>query len=651
MWRLPNRVRIELERSDIALIAIVCVGVGLRLAYFTGLGFSDDPDYAARAFDLLAGRAHLYTDNNGLRIGTWYPAALGYAVFGITNVGLVIYPIVMSVLAITVMASLGTRLFDRRAGLIAALSLAFYPLDVELATRLLPDGLLAAWSLIAIGLLLSADLAQYEAPGAMNLLRPWSYFFSGAALGWCTVVNMSAIVLLAFLGLYLPVSALLLKRRSSPETFRRLFLAFCCRRYVILFIGFLAVALPEALLYRLKFGSFLTKYTGTLSHYNLEGRSFFRDLWFYPENMFFLHRGWKFQMPAAEYRPYGFFFLAAVPSTIYGLMKGGSRFFIVALWLVSVFAYLEWGSMSVTSWNFLHRLDRHLELITPPMILVIAFACARVADRRPGALVSTVALAWLFTTSLWTIHSRHADTMDHLSLMQPVHAVLEVFHPAHVFMDTQTGAYQRFLDRYEERGRSYHDITLLSSELTEDSMVIVHSDNTFSLQAGLNPLAPPPEWRLQATLNVPGRLGAPKTIRAYKVGPKIPEPIDVDRADLLELHLRGVDSTRVTRDTKLIFYWEGVVDGVEHVEIRGTAATLRHLAFQPARDVISRSYLPITLNQDWQYEVIKEIGRGDVTILEQPSPQNNFSLIVEVNDGRAPGAARYRWFIVGRLTR
>jgi 4-amino-4-deoxy-L-arabinose transferase-like glycosyltransferase len=153
-----------------------------------------------RAFNLLEGRAHLYLDNNGLRIGTWYPAALGYAFFGVTNLGLVIYPLVMSVLAIVVMARLGTRLFDHRTGLTAALLLAFYPLDVELSTRLLRDALLSAWSLVAVYLLSSADLAQEETPGLTTVRKPWWYFLSGAALGWCTAVNMSAIVLLVFVG-------------------------------------------------------------------------------------------------------------------------------------------------------------------------------------------------------------------------------------------------------------------------------------------------------------------------------------------------------------------------------------------------------------------------------------------------------------------
>ena len=271
--------------------------------FFNGLYFSDDPDYAMRAYNLLAGHGHLYTDNNGLRIGTWSPAALGYLVFGINDFGLVVYPLMMAVVAIGVVARLGTRLFDRRTGVLAALLLAIYPLDVELATRLLPDALLAVFSLFTFALLLSADTTQADSPEELSLRRPWSYFFGGAALGWCMAINMSAAVLLAFVALYFPLSAWVLCRDTPRPHRGRRFVAVCCSRYLILAAGAFAVAVPEALLYRLQFGSYLVKYQATLSHYNNEGRSFFRDLWMYPENMFFIHRGWTFQLPPPEDRP------------------------------------------------------------------------------------------------------------------------------------------------------------------------------------------------------------------------------------------------------------------------------------------------------------------------------------------------------------
>lgn len=518
MPTIPSRIRVDVAWADVALIGIICAGLSLRLLYLTGLAFADDPDYAGRAFDLLHGRGHLYLDNNGLRIGTWAPAALGYTLFGISDFGLVIYPLLMSVIAMWVVARLGTRLFDRRTGLVAAALWALYPLDVELSTRLLPDALLASFSLIAVYFLFSGDLAQVQDRGT-TLRRPWSYVASGALLGWCAAINLSSIVLIVFVAVYFPLSSWMMWRRTAPATFGRWLWTVCCRRYLLLAVGFLSIVVPEALMYQQEFGSALAKYGSTLSHYNEEGRSFFRDLWFYPQQMFFLYQGWRVHVPSSAFRPYGYFFVAAVPCLIYGIMRGDARFWMVALWAVSTFAYLQWGSMSLTSWSFLHRLDRHLELVTPPMILAMAFTLVHISRRRAGLVVAITALALLAGTSLRTIHTRHAETIRALSLMKPVHAVLEVFHPARVYMDTQTSAYQRFLDRYEDRGRVYHDLERTLPEPGEGTLVIIHSENPYqTLPGGVDPKSPPANWRLLTFMHVPDGMGATRTLRAYEIG-------------------------------------------------------------------------------------------------------------------------------------
>jgi hypothetical protein len=433
---------------------------------------------------------------------------------------------------------------------------------------------------------------------------------------------------------------------SSRSTFWRSLLAVGCFRYLILLSGFLTVVLAEAALYRFEFGSFLAKYSATISHFNDAGRAFYRDLWLYPENMFFLRRGWTFQLPPPEYRPYGFFFVAAAPSMIYGLVRGGARFGMVGVWGLATFAYLQWGTTSLSSWNLLHRLDRHLELVTPPMILAIAFVLARLMRTRLS-VIAVMVLSCLFATSVWTIHNRHAETMSHLALMEPVHSVLEVFQPSRVFMDTQTGAYQRFLDRYEALGRAYEDIGTLSSEVAEDCMVVVHSDNVFpDPGGGASPLSALHSWQLLATVNVASHRGAPRSVRAYRVSPRALPRLNVDRAVDVERHLREIAPAGIPSNATLFFFWEGLVDGVDRVEIRGRTSILQPMAFQPAREVIWRSYQPIETREDWRYTVIKEAGRGDVTIVQRPSEANGRGLIVEVNDGAAPGAARYRWFIV-----
>ena len=275
---------------------------------------------------------------------------------------------------------------------------------------------------------------------------------------------------------------------------------------------------------------------------------------------------------------------------------------MIALWALSTFGYLEWGTMSFSSWNFLHRLDRHLELATPPMILATAWGLARLSRLRRGAWVTSLAAAALAVTSTSTIRARHRETLGHLSLMQPIHSVLEVFHPADVFMDTQTNAYQQFLDRYESRGRTYHDVANLQSELADDSMVIVHSDTPSKLPSNvLDPLGRAVSWQVAATLHTRDTRGNVKTVQAFRAVVPPLESMDFKESASVEAHVRRLRPDGLAKDARLLFGWEGVVDGVEQIDLGGPSVSTRHLAFQPPGGVVWRSYAPVAPTNGWRY--------------------------------------------------
>ena len=129
------------------LLGIVLLALIIRLLCFNGLNWDDDPDYVHKTYQVKTGKAFINLDNNGFRIGTYYPAALTYALFGINDFGCGSYALFISLMSIVGIFYLGKLLFNEPTGLIAALLLAFYPLDVELASRLMPDGLLSGFSL------------------------------------------------------------------------------------------------------------------------------------------------------------------------------------------------------------------------------------------------------------------------------------------------------------------------------------------------------------------------------------------------------------------------------------------------------------------------------------------------------------------------
>jgi 4-amino-4-deoxy-L-arabinose transferase-like glycosyltransferase len=488
------RIAFQIQPRTLAVIGLVGVAAALRLAFFNGLHFADDPDYAARAYSLLSGQGFLYPDNNGFRIGTWMPAALGYAVLGITHAGLVAYPFLVTLLGVVLAYALGRRLFDTRTGLTAAALYAFYPLDVELASRLLPDPLLAAFSLLAIYPLLSADLSILDA-GHPRLWKRWPYVASGVALGWCTVVNMSAVSVGVFFVVYFPLSLAFFAWRFRDVPVASVFRAVCLPRYLWLTAGFLIVVALEASLYYVSFGDPFLKHAGTVSHYASAGPEFFRDLWHYPRRMFFVDRDWRVHALDDNGRVYGYYFVLALPALALGFARGGVRFAMVGSWLIVVWLFLQWGTMSFSRWNFLHRLDRHLELLTPALVLVIAYMLGQFRSRWGRWIVVPAAMVFLAVTSWHTMVARHRQLTSDVALMAPIHQLLELARPAHVYTDTQTIAYQRFLDRYEDRGRRYEPIETATEYQADRSLAILQTVSQLSiLPSGVDAAHPPAHW-------------------------------------------------------------------------------------------------------------------------------------------------------------
>jgi 4-amino-4-deoxy-L-arabinose transferase-like glycosyltransferase len=196
-----DKLRFNIEADKLALLIILILALALRLIFFNGLNWDDDPDYVWRAYQVKSGQAFIFNDNNGFRIGTFYPAALMYVIFGINNFACGAYALVISLLSISAIFSLGQLLFNKTTGLAAALLLAFYPLDVELASRLMPDGLLSGFSLFAIYFLMKGDKKNRE-DNAPRLVSKGCYVLSGLLLAWCTLVNMSSFVLIILLFIY-----------------------------------------------------------------------------------------------------------------------------------------------------------------------------------------------------------------------------------------------------------------------------------------------------------------------------------------------------------------------------------------------------------------------------------------------------------------
>ena len=176
----------------LALLAIVLLGIVLRLHFFTGMVRGDDFNYAHTAYELAQGRSPLGIWAGSPRIGLYAPVSLLYLLFGPSEVTTLAYPFMMSIISILLIYSLGRMLAAPQAGLLAAWLWSMFPLDIFLASDLLPDGLVAAFSTAAVLFLLLA-LRSFA-----NCYVLW-LFLCLACIGWAILIKPIAIISLIFI--------------------------------------------------------------------------------------------------------------------------------------------------------------------------------------------------------------------------------------------------------------------------------------------------------------------------------------------------------------------------------------------------------------------------------------------------------------------
>jgi len=635
------------------LLIILLFALIIRLLFFNGLNWDDDPDYVHKTYQVQTGEKFINLDNNGFRIGTYYPAALTYTLFGINDLGCGSYALVISLLSIIGVFYLGKLLFNESTGLIAALLLSFYPLDVELASRLMPDGLLSGFSLFTIYFLYRGDVKNIESE-SNTLESKWSYVFCGLLLGWCTLVNMSAVVLIFYLALYFFLSMIFFKEKLRKIGMLKGFFTILALRYVIVVAAFLFIASIEGASYYKVTGDFLFKYHNTLSHYAVN-HGFCTDLGMFPRIMFHLNPfSYEFEFQGLQRSYYGFYYIVAVFALIYGLFF--KRAYFVSLWLIVIFAYLQWGSMSFTEYKLMHRLPRHLSLATPPMILCVAFLVGNLEPKGLRRFISPLIVLFLIISSLIFCYYRHQDLLDAVLPQSIINNYLESLKPKYVYASTNTIAYQRFLDKFQNKDRQYIDINYVKNARQKDAYIILGEFRNWQdvvRKISPNPNKIPTNWKLEDTFTVEGRLKRPPyKIQIYKIlnTPINQNPIkqiEIQNKDEIISYLLKKFPQVVTKSSNLVLAWEcAQLDGIDKLKLKNDQLTLKHIEFNYPQEISYRVFMSIPKNQSLQYRVIKEQGRGEVNILEHPAAQNDFSLLIKVDDGSYPSYDFYKFYVV-----
>jgi hypothetical protein len=345
----------EFLRSRWALPAILAAAFLLRLVFAVGISGNDDMSVAAAAMKVLDHGLHVPVGHYEARLGLVLPLAGLFALGGV-NVGmLLIVPMAASLLGISLACWIGTIVFDRATGLLAACVLAIYPMDVEYAGLYFPDLIQGALMGAAILLLLRRGAG-------------WGHAFAaGLVWGLAYYVKEDTV----FLGAVLLLGAVL-RYIAWP----RMILAGAVA------LGFVGL---EVLVYGIAAGQ-------PFLHANLVRRANdevlaanmdYRDIWTYPKAMFL-----------APHET-GAMFFVAVAGLVLALRERSRAVLMIIGWCLVFYAWLSIGfdPFSLT-FRLKPQLPRYLQDFSIPLAILVGWTALHLWRRLPQRLFGAAAGAF-----------------------------------------------------------------------------------------------------------------------------------------------------------------------------------------------------------------------------------------------------------------
>jgi hypothetical protein len=386
------------------LAGIVIYAIVYSLAFVGGPSFyGDDTVYLGLAHDVLSGSFQQGPFIFSVRILQFLPIAFFYALFGVNLYTSSAWDILSFALSIIVAFFIGRELYDYKAGLFAALLLAFFPMAAELAPTVSDD----------IPLMFLTSLAMLFLILAQKNSSKRFYALSGVALVASPLVTPEGIIIIIVAFLYLIIEFARKKIKKSAA-------------YVI--IGMLTAGVMLMLFNMVTSQNPFVTITTNTHFYSAVGQpntipSTNTDLNFYPQTMFPYslisiissslqsHQInpisiWQ-RIYVVNYNQSGFYFYALVLAALYLIIRKERRAYFALFWFVLGFLYLEFGPMHVSLAPFqyllAYRLQRFLLLLGVPLVVVIGIAMSKAIGTNKNAklyaAVVFVALALLFLIS------------------------------------------------------------------------------------------------------------------------------------------------------------------------------------------------------------------------------------------------------------
>lgn len=474
--------RLKNKKTESLLVIILLFGLFLRLHFFVGLNWSDDVAYVGYADNLLEGNFYHNSYPNTMRLGFIYPITFFFWIFGVSNISAALFPILTSLGSIILIFYIGKIFLDTKTSLISAFLLSIFPLNVGNSTWIMPDIPLAFFTSLSIFLFFYSERKR----------NSFYYLLTGIFIGISYLIKVSGLIPLIFIVPYIFYKTF--KKRNFNLN------------YFLVFLGFLIIFSLESLYYLLNTGNFLFRYKAVSNYFsgeNLKEHALVTDLSFYPKVMFNLNYNYIFDFKNKFNVYYGIFYYLLIPSIFYLVYKTKKKSYKFIIWFSIFFLYLQFGTMSLRNYTPIHRLYRHLSLITIPFLLFLGyFLRINYESTSKKRLITIFVIILLTITSFYYIDKRTMYLRDSVEDQKEIYKFLKNKDQKNVYTSGGSVGHLNFYSKFKWKNKlrgvgKYTDCNDL-----KDSYVVVDAtrgwiENYQFLRNIPECIKEPPEnWRL-----------------------------------------------------------------------------------------------------------------------------------------------------------
>lgn len=347
------------------LILILSVAIAVRIYFFAGIMGSDDASLAGIALAILEDGFSVPQGHYAARIGLTLPLVLVFKIFGVGEWQMAVLPLILSSIGIWLAFAIGSRLQDATMGLLAALLLAMFPLDVLQATSYFPD--------LPLGVLLGASF--YLAIGHETENRvEWSAVASGLIWGYAYLIKIEAFFLgFVYLAMFI-----------FEPSWRKRIAVICITCLAIVFAENIYYFLhTDAFLYRLQI---ISGIGGKVTEEYSESQ-----LWVFPKSWFI------------TFYNFGIYYYLFFIGLIYFIVCHRKTLYPVVIWSIVYLLWLQFGGNPFSgSFSVKSHLVRYCEMVAIPMSVIIA-ALLMDMRKRYGSRISGTVIAGTLAVSLFFI--------------------------------------------------------------------------------------------------------------------------------------------------------------------------------------------------------------------------------------------------------